>query len=230
MIDQHPLLHQLQERFKDTVTHVHSFDMVTVELSRHHLIEVCQVLQNEPCFSFDMLIDLCGVDYLDYGRSEWRTHTATATGFSRAARYGVSEQNKVWDKPRFAVVYQLLSLTHNQRIRLKVFLDEAALVIPSVMSIWDAANWFEREAFDLFGIQFDGHPDLRRLLTDYGFKGHPFRKDFPLIGELELRYDATAGRCVYEPVSIQPRVNIPKVIRDDNRYKTLQNEEGNPNA
>lgn len=230
MIDQQTLLNQLQEHFKEKVTHLHSFDMVTVELSRYHLIEVCQALQSEPSFSFDMLIDLCGVDYLDYGRSEWRTHTATATGFSRAAHYDMSEQNKVWDKPRFAVVYQLLSLTHNQRIRLKVFLDEAELVVPSVMSIWDAANWFEREAFDLFGIQFDGHPDLRRLLTDYGFKGHPFRKDFPLIGEVELRYDAAAGRCVYEPVSIQPRVNIPKVIRDDNRYKMLQNEEGNPNA
>lgn len=230
MNDNQTLLNQLHERFGDILIHLHSFDMVTVELSRTHLIDICQALQNEPCFSFDMLIDLCGVDYLHYGRSQWRTKTATATGFSRAVDDEFSEQVVVWDKPRFAVVYQLLSLKHNQRIRLKVYLDEADLIVSSVMSIWDSANWFEREAFDLFGIQFDGHPDLRRLLTDYGFKGHPFRKDFPLIGELELRYDAATGRCVYEPVSIQPRVVMPKVIRDDNRYITLQNEEGNPNA
>ena len=226
MTDQPLLLNQLHDYFGDMIIDLPSLDMVTVEVSRHHLIEICETLQNEPCFNFDMLIDVCGVDYLQYGCSEWRTQSTTATGFSRA----VAEQVVAWDKPRFAVVYQLLSLKNNQRLRLKVFLDEAELAVPSVTPIWNAANWFEREAFDLFGIQFDGHPDLRRLLTDYGFKGHPFRKDFPLIGELELRYDATAGRCVYEPVSIQPRVVTPKVIRDDNRYAALPSEEGNPNA
>lgn len=218
MIDSQRLLSSLQERFGDKLIFLHSFDMLTVELSRRDLIEVCQSLQNEEDFKFELLIDLCGVDYLHYGRSEWRTHSTTGTGFSRAVDASFSEQDFVWNKPRFSVVYQLLSLVHNQRIRLKVFLEESDLIVSSVMPVWDAANWFEREAFDLFGIQFDGHPDLRRLLTDYGFKGHPFRKDFPLIGELELRYDATAGRCVYEPVSIQPRVNMPKVIREDNRY------------
>jgi NADH-quinone oxidoreductase subunit C len=121
---------------------------------------------------------------------------------------------------RFAAIYHLLSLTHNHRIRLRVFVNPETLRIPSVMDIWPAANWFEREAFDLFGIIFEGHPDLRRILTDYGFIGHPFRKDFPLIGNVEVRYDATAKRVVYEPVSITPRILEPKVIRRDNRYES----------
>lgn len=230
MADQQKLIDDLQQQFGDKLLHVQSLDMVSVQLSREHLIEVCQGLVDKPFFAFEMLIDLCGVDYLHYGLSEWRTQSTTSTGFSR----GVDAQNKTrvspWDKPRFAVVYHLLSLSNNQRIRLKVFVDENDMLLPSVMPIWDAANWFEREAYDLFGFEFDGHPDLRRLLTDYGFKGHPFRKDFPLIGEVELRYDAATERCVYEPVSIQPRVLVPKVIRNDNRYHHTNNEEGNPDA
>lgn len=230
MTDQQKLVVDLQQQFGDMLTHVESLDMVTVELAREHLIDVCQALWEKPFFKFDMLLDVCGVDYLHYGLSEWRTETTTATGFSRGVDITNMKRVIAWDKPRFAVVYHLLSIPNNQRMRLKVFLNEDDLTLPSVMSIWDAANWFEREAYDLFGFQFDGHPDLRRLLTDYGFKGHPFRKDFPLIGEVELRYDAATERCVYEPVSIQPRVNVPKVIRDDNRYRHAENDEGNPNA
>ena len=171
-----------------------------------------------------MLMDLCGVDYLNYGQDEWETSSATNTGFSRGVSGGRSGERAVEDSQqsvrRFAVVYHLLSITHNQRLRLKVFCDdEQRPMLDSVIDIWASADWFEREAFDLYGIVFRGHPDLRRLLTDYGFIGHPFRKDFPLIGNVEMRYDAEKGRVVYEPVSIEPRRVVPKTIRDDNRYK-----------
>jgi NADH-quinone oxidoreductase subunit C len=228
--DQQKFIDDLQQQFGEKLLHVEHLDMVTVELSRDHLINVCQGLWEKPFFKFEMLIDLCGVDYLHYGLSEWRTHTTTASGFSRGTDTDKMHRVKPWDKPRFAVVYHLLSLTNNLRVRLKVFVSENDMMVPSVMPIWDAANWFEREAFDLFGFEFDGHPDLRRLLTDYGFKGHPFRKDFPLVGEVELRYDEASERCIYEPVSINPRVLVPKVIRDDSRYHHLEKEEGNPNA
>lgn len=176
-------------------------------------------MRDEAPFYFELLLDICGVDYLKYGTSEWRTEETTNTGFSRGFRKNIQEQMIPWNKPRFAAVYHLLSLRHNQRVRLKVYVDNDPPIVPSVVKLWNSADWYEREAFDLFGIVFDGHPDLRRLLTDYGFLGHPFRKDFPLIGEIELRYDAAQQRCIYEPVSIQPRVLVPKVIRSDNRYK-----------
>ena len=134
-----------------------------------------------------------------------------------------------WDKPRYGVVYHLLSRAFNQRLRIKVYLEPEP-VIPSVNNIWPSANWYEREAFDLFGVVFDGHPDLRRILTDYGFSGHPFRKDFPLIGEVEMRYDAEKEQCIYEPVSIQERVLVPKVIRQDNRYASTEFDEGDANG
>lgn len=230
MAEQQKLIDDLQEQFGDKLLHIEQLDMLTVELSRDHLIEVCQGLWEKPFFKFDMLIDICGVDYLHYGLSEWRTETTTASGFSRGTDSDQMHRVIPWDKPRFAVVYHLLSIHNNLRLRLKVYADEDDMLIPSVMPIWDAANWFEREAYDLFGFEFDGHPDLRRILTDYGFKGHPFRKDFPLIGEVELRYDAATERCVYEPVSINPRVLVPKVIRKDSRYRHPEKEEGNPNA
>lgn len=230
MADAQKLITDLQEQFGDKLLQVEALDCVTVILSPEHLVDVCQALHDRPFFGFEMLIDVCGVDYLHYGCTEWRTDDTTANGFSRAVDNSL-QRVVPWDRPRFAVVYHLLSLTQNQRIRLKVFLEaDETLIVPSVMPIWDAANWFEREAFDLYGIEFDGHPDLRRLLTDYGFKGHPFRKDFPLIGELELRYDAQTERCVYEPVSIQPRVTVPKVIRNDNRYRPPHDEQGNADA
>jgi NADH-quinone oxidoreductase subunit C len=189
------------------------------------LLEVCRTLRDTSELKFEMLIDVCGVDYQAYGRDEWQTSSATGTGFSRGALRGylppADDVETVDYRPasRFAVVYHLLSITHNHRLRLKVFCsnDDRPLV-DSVYDVWNSADWFEREAFDLYGILFRGHPDLRRLLTDYGFIGHPFRKDFPLIGNVEMRYDPAKGRVVYEPVSIAPRTLVPKVIRDDARY------------
>jgi NADH-quinone oxidoreductase subunit C len=191
---------------------------LTIVVAAQHLHEVCLALRDEANFDFKLLIDICGIDYLHYGLSEWKTTSATASGFERGVEQGALN-NAQGKEPRFASVYHLLSLTHNQRIRIRVPLNEAELKVPSVVDIWPAANWFEREAFDLFGIFYTGHPDLRRILTDYGFVGHPFRKDFPLIGNLEVRYDAALQRVIYEPVSIKERVLEPKVIRDDNRYQ-----------
>lgn len=195
-----------------------AYGELTILVAPQHLHEVCLALRDEPEFDFKLLIDVCGVDYLQYGLSEWETNSATTTGFERGVEVGVFK-NAAVKESRFASVYHLLSLTNNQRIRIRVLLNETELKVPSVVDIWPAANWFEREAFDLFGIFYIGHPDLRRLLTDYGFVGHPFRKDFPLIGNLEARYDATLQRVVYEPVSIKPRILEPKVIRRDNRYQ-----------
>ncbi len=196
--------------------------MVTLEVSVDHLQSVLLKLRDDKHLNFEQLIDIAGVDYLKYGISEWATEETTLTGYSRAVDKS-GERVIAWDKPRFAVVYHLLSLKNNWRLRVKVFLSEDNLILESVTSIWPAANWFEREAFDLFGILFNNHPDLRRLLTDYGFVGHPFRKDFPLIGKVEMRYDAASGRCIYDPVSIAPRTLVPKVIRDDNRYLEPEN-------
>ncbi|WP_455198073.1 NADH-quinone oxidoreductase subunit C, partial [Kaarinaea lacus] len=159
----------------------------------------------------------CGVDYLAYGLAEWETSSATGSGFSRGVEHKEIAHQAGEDRPRFAVVYHLLSIKHNCRLRVKAMLSESNPVIDSVIDIWNSVNWFEREAFDLFGIMFDGHPDLRRILTDYGFIGHPFRKDFPLIGNVEMRYDANRQRVIYEPVSIEPRTLVPKVIRDDQK-------------
>lgn len=189
---------------------------ITIEVARENLREVCVALKNQKSFDFVMLIDLCGVDYLHYGLSEWETTSATVHGFERGVDRAQFETITRTAK-RFAVVLHLLSLKQNQRIRLRVWLDETDLTIPSVVDIWPSANWFEREAFDLFGIVFADHPDLRRILTDYGFRGYPFRKDFPLSGHVEPRYDAAAQRVVYEPVQITPRVLEPKVIRQENR-------------
>jgi NADH-quinone oxidoreductase subunit C len=188
---------------------------LTLEVDREHLHALCAVLRDKPKYAFNQLMDVCGIDYLHYGWTQWETEGTTETGFSRGV---TSREDFHWTKPRFAVVYHLLSLDNNHRIRLRAFVDEALPVIDSVTDLWSSANWFEREAFDLFGLMFHGHPDLRRILTDYGFIGHPFRKDFPLIGNIEVRYDAEAKRVVYEPVSIVARVLEPKVIRHDNRY------------
>ncbi|MFT5176807.1 MAG: NADH-quinone oxidoreductase subunit C, partial [Gammaproteobacteria bacterium] len=168
---------------------------------------------------FAQLVDLCGVDYLDYGRADWETsETTTSVGFSRGVQRRIYDEQDAGREGRFAVVYHLLSHELNQRVRVRSMLTGEPPRVDSVVDIWPGANWFEREAFDLFGILFAGHPDLRRLLTDYGFIGHPFRKDFPLIGEVEMRYDPDKGRVVYEPVSIEPRTLVPKVIRHDDRY------------
>jgi len=192
-------------------------DELCYEVQPENLKEVCLSLRDSPELKFEILIDVAGIDYLDYGTTEWKTYSATASGFSRGVNRDAPR--KPHDGARFAVAYHLLSITHNQRVRLRSrCVDAEDPIIDSVVDIWPGANWFEREAFDLFGILFTGHPDLRRILTDYGFIGHPFRKDFPLIGNVEVRYDADKQRVVYEPVTIEPRILVPKVIRDDNRY------------
>jgi len=192
---------------------------LTCEVRPEDLLSVAATLRDGESLEFEMCMDVCGVDYLEYGRAEWKTEHATVSGFSRGVARGAEPESATPAGRRFAVVYHLLSITRNQRLRLRVFCaDDTQPMVYSVTGIWASANWFEREAFDLFGILFKGHPDLRRLLTDYGFIGHPFRKDFPLSGNVEVRYDPEKGRVVYQPVSIEPRVLVPKVIRHDNRY------------
>jgi NADH-quinone oxidoreductase subunit C len=164
---------------------------LTIECAASDLIKVVKKLRDHKALKFEQLIDLCGVDYQDYA-------------------------DGTWEGSRFATVYHFLSVALNHRIRLKVFATEDDFpVFPTLVELYPAANWFEREAFDLFGIMYEGHPDLRRLLTDYGFVGHPFRKDFPMIGNVEMRYDPEQQRVVYQPVSIEPRNNVPRVIRDE---------------
>jgi NADH-quinone oxidoreductase subunit C len=188
------------------------------EVDGAHLQSVCWVLRDSPDLQFQMLMDVTAVDYLQFGCDEWQTNSATHSGFSRG-RLAPRSAHLPAGEARFAVIYQLLSISRNQRLRLRVpcaTSEEPA--VDSVIDVWASANWFEREVFDLFGISFRGHPDLRRILTDYGFIGHPFRKDFPLSGNVEVRYDADKKRVIYQPVTIEPRVLVPKVIRDDNRY------------
>src|SRR6185437_4554112 len=201
------LAERLAARFGDTLKISVVRNETSAELAAADLLAVATALRDEPGFRFSELVDLCGIDYLGYGQVEWDTETVSGSGFSRGV-----------DQPRrFAAVIHLLSIEHNQRMRLRVFCEDDSLpIVPSVTGIWPGVNWFEREAFDLYGIVFDGHPDLRRILTDYGFVGHPFRKDFPLIGNVEVRYDPEQKRVVYEPVtSVVPRVLVPRVIRDD---------------
>lgn len=213
---------RIDARFGEKVTRVKSIcSELTYQLDKDDLIEVARALRDEPEFHFEMLIDVCGVDYLTYGTVEWTTESATESGFSRGVKLEpiILDEADTFDPERFLVVYHLLSLKNNIRLRLRIYTgDTNPPIVKSVVEIWNSANWFEREAFDLFGILFEGHPDLRRILTDYGFIGHPFRKDFPLIGNVEVKYDAEKGRVVYQPVTIEPRTLVPKVIRDDNRY------------
>lgn len=212
------LADNLEETLKDII-HPLSIanNEITIECEPVHLLAVLLQLKTNKALAFDELMDLCAVDYLLYGTNYWETEEASMTGFSR----GVEKQDPpaiVLDKPRFAVVYHLLSTVNNHRVRVKVFLEEDNLVLPSVHELWKVANWFEREAYDLYGILFENHPDLRRILTDYGFIGHPFRKDFPISGHVEMRYDAHQQKVIYEPVDIEPRTLVPKVIREDSRY------------
>ena len=165
---------------------------VTVVVKQDNLLAAAALLRDAPELRFEQLIDLCGVDYLHYG-------------------------DGAWEDKRFAVVYHLLSITHNRRLRVRVFCDDDEFpVVDSVIGAWPSANWFEREAFDLFGIMFSGHPDLRRILTDYGFVGHPFRKDFPLSGNVEMRYDPDQQRVIYQSVTIEPREIVPRIVRVEN--------------
>ena len=204
----------------------------TVEVLPENWLSVATALRDAPDFRFEQAVDLCGLDYLGYGQAEWDTTDVSSEGFSRGVegqgpgRFRWSERPESSHRERrFAVVVHLLSQTYNRRLRLRAYcVDDALPLMPSLVGVWPGLNWFEREAFDLFGIMFDGHPDLRRILTDYGFVGHPFRKDFPLIGNVEVRYDPEQGRVVYEPVSIDPRVGVPRVLRDDARYATARDE------
>ncbi|SPA00246.1 NADH:ubiquinone oxidoreductase complex I, chain C [Cupriavidus taiwanensis] len=164
---------------------------LTLVVKADDYLEVAQILRDDPSLRFEQLIDLCGVDYSEYA-------------------------DGAWDGLRFAAVSQLLSVTHNWRLRLRAFAsDDDFPVLPSLINVWNSVNWFEREAFDFYGIVFDGHPDLRRILTDYGFVGHPFRKDFPVSGFVEMRYDPEQKRVIYQPVTIEPREITPRVIRED---------------
>ncbi|WP_371324892.1 NADH-quinone oxidoreductase subunit C [Dechloromonas sp. ZY10] len=186
------LCQSLQDRFggqlKSIVT---ALGEVTVEVSAQDYLQFMLSLRDEQDFSFEEVTDLCGVDYSAYGNGSWQGR-------------------------RFAVVVHLLSVRHNRRLRVRVFAeDDEFPVVPSIIGVWKSANWFEREAFDLFGVAFPGHDDLRRILTDYGFIGHPFRKDFPISGHVEMRYDPDQGRVVYQPVSIEPRENTPRIVRED---------------
>ena len=189
---------------------------ITLELKKDDLVEICTLLKETKALNFSMLIDLCGVDYLHYGVDDWETSKATASGFSRAVQKNtiIPDPDEEYQEKRFAIIYHLLSIEKNWRIRLKIFTGNAnPPTVQSVTGIWGSANWFEREAFDLFGIHFNGHPDLRRILTDYGFIGHPFRKDFPLSGNLEVFHDDLEEKVKYRPVSIITRPGVPKVIR-----------------
>ncbi len=209
---------------------------VTLVVTAADLLDVAAMLRDRPELGFDQLIDLCGVDYVGYGKVAW-SGTPISEGAGDAPLGGPAPETDaapaIEETPpfpptvlsastpppgvRFAVVYHLLSLSHNWRLRVRVFAPDSDFpVIASVIGIWPAANWFEREAFDLFGIMFTGHPDLRRILTDYGFIGHPFRKDFPLSGNVEMRYDPDQQRVIYQPVTIEPREIVPRTVREEN--------------
>ena len=195
------LSQNLQKHFEDKLKSLKlALGELTIEVAAADYLAVMTALRDEPDLRFEEMIDLCGVDYSTYG-------------------------DGAWSGRRFAVVSHLLSIAHNWRLRVRVFAeDDEFPSVDSLIGVWTSVNWFEREAFDLFGIAFIGHDDLRRILTDYGFIGHPFRKDFPLIGNVEVRYDPDKGRVVYEPVSIEPRVGVPRVIRDDARLQTAEGE------
>lgn len=232
-------LKQLSERLSGTLSLDSdsistAFNEITIVVPSDRLLAVCESLRDDAGLRFEMLIDVAGVDYLEYGLSEWSTEEATAEGFSRGVekssfarfKFEDAKPGRALSGPRYSVVYHLLSVQHNWRLRVKCFCtDDEYPMAPSVTAIWPVANWFEREAFDLYGIVFEGHPDLRRILTDYGFIGHPFRKDFPLVGNVEMRYDPDKGRVVYEPVTIEPRVLVPKTVRHDNRYLDESNDD-----
>jgi len=222
------LADRLKIRFGDrALSVVEAVGEVTLEVAASDWIDTVSILRDEAEFGFEQLMDVCGVDYLSYGDDEWDTSDVSSEGFSRGVE-GMGAGRFNWeDRPkgrgperRFAVVIHLQSVQNNRRLRVRCFaLDNDLPVVPSLIELYPVANWFEREAFDLFGIVFEGHPDLRRILTDYGFVGHPFRKDFPLIGNVEVRYDAEKKRVVYEPVSIEPRVGVPRVVREDSRWQ-----------
>lgn len=222
MLSNQSILQWVQDRFPEAVSgHDEYRGQLTLEVAVEQLLALCAELRRNETTAFEQLIDICGVDYSQYGYSEGGLPIRTFSGQQRMDEQIAEPAHETlgtWTGPRFAAVYQLLSLNHNARLRLRVYPDEETLLVPSLVGIWDAANWYEREAFDLYGLIFEGHPDLRRLLTDYGFIGHPFRKDFPLVGNVEMRYDPEKGRVVYQPVTTESRTLVPKVIRGEGYY------------
>ncbi|MBW8312319.1 MAG: NADH-quinone oxidoreductase subunit C [Rhizobium sp.] len=224
---------RLKARLQGKLVSVHeALGETTVEISPDAWDEAARILRDDAELGFEQLIDLCGVDYLGYGEDEWDTTDVSSEGFSRGVE-GAGPGRFDWEnrprgngpERRFAVVVHLMSVRHNRRLRLRCFAADNSLpTVASLVEVFPVANWFERECFDLFGIVFEGHPDLRRILTDYGFVGHPFRKDFPLTGNVEVRYDAERKRVVYEPVSIEPRVGVPRVVREDSRWQQAATE------
>ncbi len=215
------LIESLETSFPGAVTDsVAGFGELTLTVNAGQMLAVCSSLRDEH--GFEQLIDLFGVDFLGHGATEWKTASASSTGFSRGVEpapprrftFAASAADEETMPNRYATEYLLLSVVNNRRLRLRVYCADTAMpVVPSVVGIWNSADWYEREAFDLYGILFEGHPDLRRILTDYGFIGHPFRKDFPQIGNVEMRYDPETRRVIYQPVTIEPRVLVPKVSR-----------------
>lgn len=215
------LAERIAQRFGDLIESSRvAAGELTVEVSRHNLLTVCAALRDEAEFAFEQLIDLCGVDYSTYGQGSIEQREVALASPDAEERLN----RRHWGMSRFAVVYHLLSIRNNHRIRVRTYAEGEVTVVDSVIGLWNSANWYEREAFDLFGIVFEGHPDLRRILTDYGFIGHPFRKDFPVIGNVEMRYDPERRRVVYEPVSIEERSLVTRVIRGDHRYAEPQGE------
>ena len=186
-----------------------AFGMVTAIVAADRLVATMRALRDRPEFRFETLIDVCGVDYSSYGG------TARGMAYAGSDATPAEPQDERAHDRRYAAVYHLLSLEHNHRLRVRAFApDDDFPVLPSLIGVWPSADWYEREAFDLFGIMFTDHPDLRRILTDYGFVGHPFRKDFPLSGNVEMRYDPDQARVIYQPVTIEPREVVPRIIRE----------------
>lgn len=245
MAEPESLCKQLGEHFGSRIiTSKVEYGEVTVEIAAQELFAVMRELRDAPKWRFEQLLDVAGVDYATYGEDEWSTEEASNSGFSRGVsapgigrlgRTGIYGLQPITENTgrRLAAVYHLLSLEHGHRLRVRCFASDDDLpVIPSVVELWRSANWAEREAFDLYGIVFSGHPDLRRILTDYGFVGHPFRKDFPMVGDVEPYFDPDKGRVVYVPVQIEPRVLTPRVIRNDGRHRGAASsaEEGQGNG
>lgn len=219
-MDEKKLISKVQKQFPEEVLETSfNLDELTITITYSSIKYVSKYLKEQCDFKF--LVDICGVDYLDYKKdNSWNNNDVSNEGFAR----GVNSLRHDYDNRSFGVIYHLLSLEHNYRLRIKVYLKNDPLIIDSVCSVWESANWYEREAYDLFGIFFDEHPDLRRILTDYGFIGHPFRKDFPLHGNVEVEYNDKLNKIIYKPVSIEPRTLVPKVYRCDNRYEGETNE------